>query len=89
MGAKTSPCSSRGLEEVGEIDRRTASSFVNEVLVPGRDGNTIHRMLSTYLQLFKYMKRDGIVEGENPFTDQGPPKQAQVKGVRRTGRVEP
>jgi integrase len=68
--------------EVGQVDRRTASSFVAEVLTPGRDGNTIIRILSTYRQLWKWLRREGIVEGENPWAEQGPSHHAKGKGKR-------
>jgi integrase len=69
-------------KEVGEVDRKAASKFVSEVVTPGRDGDTINKMLSTYRQLWKWLKREEIVSGENPWSEQGPPKGAKVKGKR-------
>jgi integrase len=78
--------------EVGEVTRRTASSFVEEVLSPGRNAHTVHTILSTFIQLWRYAIREEIVQGPNPWIEQGVSRRAAAVqgngGVRRRGFSE-
>jgi integrase len=71
-------------QEVSQIDRRAASKFVQEVLTPGRSPATVSHMLSTYSQLWRWMRREEIVKGESPWTDQGASPGARRAAVRAT-----
>jgi integrase len=68
--------------ETASITRKAASKFTADVLTPGRDGQTINKILSTYRQLWRWMLREEILRGTNPWSEQGPPKSAKVKGRR-------
>ena len=71
---------------VSEIDRRTAGTFVMEVLAPGRAPGTVNRLLSTYSRLWRWMMRRGHVEA-NHWTEQGVSKPRYTEGTGVAGRT--
>ena len=79
----------RHFQEVSQVDRRTASAFVSEVLAPGRSPASVSHMLSTYSQLWRWLRKESVVEGDSPWLDQGPsPGAATRAAVRRRGFAE-
>lgn len=68
------------------VTRRRAAQFLREILLPGRSPTTVTRMKSTYGQLWKWMRRTGVYEGDDPWRDQdlngGGRKQAEAKTPR-------
>jgi hypothetical protein len=62
----------RHFQEVSQVDRRTASTFVSEVLTPGRSPASVSHMLSTYSQLWRWLRKESVVEGDSPWLDQWP-----------------
>jgi integrase len=76
-------------QEVSQVDRRAASKFVQDVLTPGRSPASVSHMLSTYSQLWRWMRREEIVKGESPWTDQGASpgaRRAAVEGAQKRRR---
>jgi integrase len=55
-----------------EVDRKAAAAFIDEILTPGREPTTVRRAISTMAQLWRYMRRQGLITAENPWTDIGP-----------------
>jgi integrase len=79
----------RHLQEVSPVDRRTASVFVSEVLTPGRSPASVSHMRSTYSQLWRWLRKESVVEGDSPWLDQGPSPGAATRAtVRRRGFTE-
>lgn len=70
---------------VSEIDRRVASDFVRNVLVPGRLAPTVNKLVSTYSGLWRWLRKRGRVKGENPWTDQRVSEKVR-EGDRRVSR---
>ncbi|MQM39663.1 Tyrosine recombinase XerC [wastewater metagenome] len=63
---------------VEDLDRKTAASFVREVLRPGRKPATVARMLSTYSQLWKWLYDQGLIENRDLWSGLQPPKRERT-----------
>ena len=73
----------KSFSEVSQVTRKTASAFVEEVLQPTRSAGTVHKIVSTYLGLWRYMLRKEVTTGANPWSEQGAPRGELAPAIRR------
>ena len=71
------------------MTRKTASTFVADVLMQGRSPVTVKKILSTYLGLWKFLIREEIVTSGNPWADQAPHKRSSTQGIDAASRRRP
>lgn len=62
---------------VGEVGRREAAAFVAEVLVPGRRPASVNKMLSHLSSFWRWLRKRGVTDAENPWRDQRVPEGAR------------
>jgi integrase len=73
----------KSFSEVSQVTRKSASAFVEEILQPTRSASTVHKIVSSYLGLWRYMLRKEITVGANPWSEQGAPRGAAAPLIRR------
>ncbi len=71
-----------------EVGRREAAVFVSEVLTPGRKPASVNKLLSHRSSFWRWLRKRGVVDTENPWRDQRAAEGAR-KGAPDEGRRLP